>query len=219
MKVTCPACKQAIPADQVNVQSDVAFCPRCEEVYSLARMVASGAEDVGELGEPPPGCWMNTGFDDWEVGATTRSYAALFLVPFMCVWSGFSLGGIYGSQIAEGKFDLTMSLFGLPFLIGTLIFGSIALMSVFGKAVLHVRGDEAVAFMGVGPIGWRQRFDWSKIERVEEGAYAMSSHNQNRPGLKLEGPETSVTFAVGVGEARKAFLLQALRKMLVTKSR
>ena len=64
---------------------------------------------------------------------------AFFLVPFMCVWSGGSLGGIYGSQFFQSKFDLSMSLFGIPFVLGTLLFGSFALMTVCGKVVVSIR--------------------------------------------------------------------------------
>lgn len=55
-------------------------------------------------------------FDNgFEISATTESPIAFFLVPFMLVWSGGSLGGIYGTQIANGHFNLFLSLFGIPF--------------------------------------------------------------------------------------------------------
>ena len=54
--------------------------------------------------------------DTVSLGATTRSPIAFFLVPFMCVWSGGSLGGVYGSQVLNGEFDLGISLFGIPFI-------------------------------------------------------------------------------------------------------
>jgi hypothetical protein len=169
MKVCCPSCRQAIAAEHVNVGSDVAFCPPCNEAFSLSSLVAAGEADDGDLGEPPRGCWFRLGFNDWQVGATTRSYAALFMVPFMCVWSGFSLGGIYGRQIVNGRFDLTQSLFGIPFVAGTLIFGWFAALTVCGKTTVTVRDEQAESFVGIGPIGWRRRFEWSTITRVTEG--------------------------------------------------
>jgi len=44
------------------------------------------------------------------------------VIPHVVVTSK-SLGGIYGSQIMKGKFVLGQSLFGIPFLLGTLVFG------------------------------------------------------------------------------------------------
>ena len=166
MKITCPKCQQPIDAGQINVAADVAFCSRCAEAFALSALVATGEADDGELGEPPRGCWFRSDFDQWEVGATTRSYFAWFLVPFMCVWSGGSLGGIYGRQIAKGEFDPVMSLFGIPFVLGTIFFGSIALMTVCGKSTLNVRDDRGETFLGIGPIGWRRRFEWSQITQT-----------------------------------------------------
>ena len=109
------------------------------EVFRLSSLVQATASGPVDLNEPPPGAWYQEDFDGFVVGATTRHPIAFILVPFMCVWSGFSLGGIYGSQIAQGRFNLFESLFGIPFIIGTLIFGSMALMSVCGKVIVRVR--------------------------------------------------------------------------------
>jgi hypothetical protein len=215
MKVTCPKCRQAIAAEQVNVAANVVYCTTCAEAFSLSELVTSGEVDDGELDTPPKGCWFQSGFDDWQVGASTRSYAAWFLVPFMCVWNGFSLGGIYGTQIVKGQFDLFQSLFGIPFLLGTLIFGSIAVMMVCGKVVLSVVGDQADLFTGVGALGWHRRFAWSDITRiVEPPPYAFSNNPQNL-GICLEGTGKRIRFATFVSEGRRAFLLQVLRRMVV----
>ncbi len=219
VKVKCPNCQREIPAEQINVGSDVAYCPRCENAFALSSLVAAGATDDVELGEPPPGCWMRVGFDDWEVGATTRSFAALFVIPFMCVWSGFSLGGIYGSQIAKGEFNLFQSLFGIPFLFGTVMLAAIAAMTVAGKVTLSVRDDRAESFIGVGSLGWRRRFDWSGIARVVEGPAANSLYGKDSGWIVLEGAGTAIRFGYGVKFERRAYLMRALRKMLVKTKR
>ncbi|HEY1784467.1 MAG TPA: hypothetical protein VGG30_02925, partial [Pirellulales bacterium] len=93
MKITCPTCQQPIDPEQINVATDLAFCNHCNEAFALGDLVSSGEVDDEEPGDPPKGCWHRSDFDGWEIGATTRSYGAWFLVPFICVWSGFSLGG------------------------------------------------------------------------------------------------------------------------------
>ncbi len=219
MRVTCPACQQALDAGQINVATDVAFCPRCEEAFSLSELVAAGDVDDGDGGDPPKGCWFRSDFDDWELGATTRSYAAWFLVPFMCVWSGAALGGIYGSQIVKGEFNLGMSLFGIPFVLGAICFGSFAAMTVCGKTTLRVENDHAVTFIGIGSIGWRRRFEWSEIRHVSESPARAWNNGCPMFEIRLEGAGKLIKFGLGVSDERRAFLLRVLRRMLVKTKR
>ncbi len=127
MKVICPKCSGDISGKDVNVAADVAYCSKCCEAFSLSGIVASEfdmAEQAGDaalLHQDPP-----DGMEVYQEGSVililARHYRlpVLFLIPFTCVWSGISLGGIYGSQIFKGQFDLVSSIFGLPFLCGTL---------------------------------------------------------------------------------------------------
>lgn len=223
MKITCPNCQGLLPATQLNVATDVAVCLHCDEAFALSSVVAAGgeADDDFNLLDPPRGAWFEHTATGWQIGASTRSYAAWFLVPFMCVWSGFSLGGIYGSQIASGEFDLFMSLFGIPFVLGTLLFGSIALMTVCGKVVVSVdrtlgavdRLDGRV-FTGVGPIGWRRRFDWTATSAVEE-SWAHQRYSGDNGGLliALVGPK-NIKLASMVSQQRRDYLLRGLRTLL-----
>src|SRR5215467_9996648 len=103
MKVRCPSCQSLLSAEEVDVQGDVATCAKCGEVFSFSKNVVAGNEAIA-IGPvaAPPGAWYAETDTGWQMGATTRSSGAFFLVPFMCVWSGGSLGGIYGMQIAKG---------------------------------------------------------------------------------------------------------------------
>src|SRR4051812_4884970 len=99
MRITCPRCATAPPADQINMATDLAFCPACGEAFAISARLAEGTRSVRpatEMPTPPPGAWIREEPGATVVGATTRSPIAFFLVPFMTVWSGFSLGGIYG---------------------------------------------------------------------------------------------------------------------------
>jgi hypothetical protein len=201
-----------IPLDDVNVSTDLALCRRCGETWDYSDLVKDGELPAVNLMEPPRGAWFRQMPPrSFEVGVSTRSAAAFFLVPFMCVWSGFSLGGIYGSQIVKRHFNPTMSLFGIPFVLGTLLFGSIALMAACGKVTVRVDGDAGVIFTGVGPFGWRRRFSWngvSAIRRTEKRGNRESSSEQ----LTFEG-EKRLNFAAGVKAERLDFMLAALRQM------
>jgi len=213
MRVECPACKQDIPAESINVAKDVALCPQCHEAFALSELVAQGRETDSDLSEPPNGTWFRTEANGWELGSTTRHPIAFFLVPFMCVWSGFSLGGIYGSQIVKGRFDPVMSLFGLPFVAGTVLFGAITLMSVVGKVTIRVEDGDGVIFTGVGALGWRRRVRWDDVDRVEEIATSFQSPGNSGRMLALEG-KTRLTFGSMLRQERRYFFRQVLRRML-----
>ena len=215
MKITCPACESPVPANQLNIATDVGFCPRCEEAFAVSERVAGGDCAEGfDLHAGPPGTWFEERVDGWTLGASTQSWAAVFLVPFMCIWSGGSLGGIYGTQIFSGKFDLGLSLFGIPFVLGTLFLGSIAAMTVCGKLVVSTDGSEGRVFTGVGPMGWTRRFDWSTIQQVREGVSQTTDSGGTNREIALVGAG-GLKFGSELSEGRRYYLLQALRRLLV----
>lgn len=210
-KILCPRCRLAIPLDDVNVATDIALCRQCGQTWSYADLNEESKAPDFVPQSPPSGAWyQETGPRSFTVGSTTRSPIAFFLVPFMCVWSGGSLGGIYGTQLAKGHFNLSQSLFGIPFILGTLLFGSIAVMSVCGKVTITVDGDDGVIFTGVGPIGWRRRFNWRKITsiRITERVGNRGSVSEQ---LTFDG-DKRLNFGTGIKTERLDFMLAMLRK-------
>jgi len=199
--------------DDVNVAKDLALCRQCGQTWSYADLIDDGKVANFIPSEPPKGAWyLETGPRSFEIGATTRSSLAIFLVPFMCVWSGGSLGGIYGTQIAKRHFELGISLFGIPFLLGTLLFGSVAMMSLCGKVIVKVDDDDGVIFTGVGPIGWRRRFSWrgvSSIRRTEKTGNRGSTSDQ----ITFDG-QKRLNFAANIKTERLEFMLAMLRRKL-----
>jgi hypothetical protein len=215
MKVVCPKCGQVLSGDDLNVGTDIARCRPCQEVFELSSLVEAGATGPVDLDDPPRGAWYRDQFDGFVVGATTRHPIAIFLVPFMCVWSGFSLGGIYGSQIAAGKFNLGMSLFGIPFVLGTLMFGSMALMAVCGKVVVHVCDADGDVFTGIGPVGWRRPFNPLEVTGVRVEPH-LSGNSHMAMTVVLDGPR-KLRFGSGLSEARRDFVASVLRQELTRK--
>lgn len=215
--VFCPRCGARAQAADAHPETDWAWCARCQEAFAPSECgkakQSGGPEPVAEvdLHQPPRGAWFEKTFDGFVVGATTRSGIAFFLVPFTCVWSGGSLGGIYGSQIAQGKFNLMLCLFGVPFLVGTLFLGGLTLMAVFGKVVVSVNAAGGTVFVGIGPFGRRRTFDPRSVRRV----YAeRGGKEEGRNVIVLEGRER-IAFGSGLNEGRRYFMLQVLRTVLV----
>jgi hypothetical protein len=211
-KIKCPKCRVLIPQEDFNISTDIALCRRCSETYSFAKLLEDSETKNIDISIPPKGAWFRRTIRGFVVGATTRHVSAFFLVPFMIAWSGGSLGGIYGSQIASGKFNLVMSLFGLPFVAGTLIFGSIMLMTIMGKVEVVVERNEAYVFTGIGFLGWRRHFTWDKINKIKD----VTEYSEGLPYKKImlttdTGKE--IKFGNGVKKERIDYIRSVLRVM------
>ena len=189
--------------------TDLAFCPQCNDGFKVSESVDHDTVNADVLRNPPKGAWFRKEMDKVVIGASTRSPIAFFLVPFMCVWSGGSLGGIYGSQIAKGEFNLTMSLFGIPFLLGSIIFWTLALMSVCGKVEISI-GKTGSVFVGIGAVGWTRRFDWSSVQTIREAPSPMQYPGGYYGGIILEGQQR-LKFGTNLNEKRRYFVLGALK--------
>jgi hypothetical protein len=214
MQVLCPKCNQVIEGDNLNIVTDIARCQKCDEVFVLSSLVQTVASGPSDVNDPPRGAWYQDEFNGFTLSSTTRNPIALFLVPFMCVWSGASLGGIYGSQILKGQIEWGLSLFGIPFLLGTLLIGSITLMTVCGRVVVRVLDSEGSVFTGVGPFGWRRRFDTQQVSAVRVEVY-RTNDNGNSKTIVLDGPN-KLKFGTLLTEKRRDFVANVLRQKLTT---
>lgn len=211
MKIRCPKCLQAVPAEQVNMGTDLAFCPGCSEGFKVSQSIDIDAVNSDLLDNPPKGAWFRQEIDRVVVGATTRSPVAFFLVPFMCVWSGGSLGGIYGSQVIDGHFNLYLSLFGIPFVLGSILFWTVALMAICGKVEVSI-GRDSFVFVGIGRIGWTRRFDWSAVQTIGQADSYLRYPGRRGPAIIMEGTKR-VKFATGLNEERRTFILHVLTSL------
>jgi hypothetical protein len=227
MQITCPTCRAKIATDDINVSTDVALCRSCGNTFHiseilggtssiLASLVNSVVPPSGpvDLNSPPSGAWYRPKADGFTAGASTRSWSALFLVPFTCVWAGGSMFGIYGTQIIKGHFNLPMSLFGLPFLIGSCFLVSFCAMMTLGKVSVSVHGDRLAVFTGIGPFGITRTASLSEFKTISED-FASGAMNNNRTSrvIRLEGSR-SMAFGSMLSTERRYFLLAALRTAL-----
>lgn len=219
MELHCPDCGLPIPASEVAPSAGLAVCRSCDKSHSLE--ACKSAAPIGSRfqpipTDPPKGVAVEELMDGFRLTLSTRSAAAFFLIPFMMVWSGGSLGGIYGTQLWKGEFDLTMSLFGIPFVLGTLLFGSFAMMSAFGRVVLEQRNGLLLHRVGFLGLFWTRRRDWTAYERAElrettrrgKGGYSTTW------SIALKGPEGEHELGSGVDRERLAWALRYLNAKL-----
>jgi len=185
MEVSCTKCKKVINNSNINVSKDTAYCPTCENLTSLSSLLESSTSKSFESSKPVSGVTVDDKGYSWTVIASNRSLMALFLVPFTIVWAGGSLSGIYGTQFVNGEFDLEQSLFGLPFLIGSIVLFSTTLMSIFGRTVISYDNGKALVFIGIGSLGWYRRFNWDAIDKVVEVNSSRHKHISLEGGKRL----------------------------------
>lgn len=208
--MNCPQCAAAIDKAHINIMTDVAQCQQCGHVFKVSENLEQNIPDTFKLVEPPGGTWIVRDADKVTIGATTRSAFAFFLVPFMVVWSGGSLGGIYGTQIISGKFDVFLSLFGIPFILGSILFWSLALMAIWGKVELTLDKLGGQVFTGLGKIGITKKFTWEEVSSVKENVSYTKYPGSQGASIALEG-KRRITFARGVNESRRYYLYRALQ--------
>jgi len=147
----CPFCKGGIDLNDVNVATDVALCRTCGKSFSFAMIAGPAKLDMDVLDKPPKGIKVQREYGGGMALSYHRMSPALFfLIPFTVFWSGFSMWGIYFTQWREGKFDLGRSLFGLPFLFGTIALLSLIVYLAAGKVVVAMRDGKGLVFVGGG---------------------------------------------------------------------
>ncbi|MDD7983396.1 hypothetical protein PQO01_00320 [Lentisphaera marina] len=195
----CPGCDSEINLDDVNVSADIALCRACGQTNSFAEMSEeSQVADFKDL-QMPKGFRVEPDFGDGKSLVYKKmSPIALFLIPFTAVWGGFSMWGIYGTQIMKGEFNLTMSLFGLPFLFGTILLSSICLFSLFGKRLITMGNGRGTIFSGVGPIGWKRRFLYQKSTKVSVEYSAVRQNNRPVKIIYIRGGSKELKFGWGL---------------------
>lgn len=210
----CPRCHAELTAENINIQSDIAQCTKCNRVFKVSENIEDSTEENHfDIDDTVKGTWIHSTINKTVIGASTRSPIAFFLVPFMIVWSGGSIGGLYGPQIVSGKFNLYLSLFGIPFLLGSVIFWSLALMAIWGKVEVSLDQNGGNVFTGIGRLGLNKSFEWNEVSTVKE-----SSSNLKYPGgqgstLVLEG-QKRISFGSGLNAARRYYLLNAIKSTL-----
>jgi len=151
-----------------------------------------------------------------EIGCGARSKFALFIVPFAIIWSAGGVG-IPTSIILKGNAPpmiyFVLAVFGL----GAICVLSVAAYACLGKLVVSLRGSDGVIFMGIGPLGWKRRFDVSNVQTVFIGQSDITQNGQTVPAIVIEGPKR-IKFASGMSEERLNFMAGALSQSIPAKA-
>ena len=163
---------------------------------------------------PPKGVDLVETMDGFRLTLSTRSCIAIFLVPFTLVWAGGSLGGIYGMQIAKGEFNWMMSLFGLPFLVGSFFLIALTVMSVCGRTIVELAGGKFSIRTGALGVYRTQSAPWHDVrscrltEATRRGRNSYSTSFQVE--FKVDGAKDLQLSAAGVERENALWLARFL---------
>ena len=209
----CLHCGKTLALDDINVDTDVALCRACGRSMPFSA-VADGDELTRvDLAHPPRGVKVDRSLiSGIDVTYHRFNPAVLFLIPFTAVWSGFSLWGIYGSQLASGKFDPAASLAGLPFLLGTIVLVSVILYMLFGHWRVHIDRGTARVFNGLGPFGRHRELALRPDTAVHLVASRVRVNGQPRREIRVSTDDTRTNFGAILPEDVRLFLAALLRQ-------
>ncbi len=212
----CPQCQAMIALDDVNISTDIALCRSCNEVSAFSELHAkSEVPDNIEALSMPKGFRSLTDMEFGKVLIFKKiSPVALFLIPFTAVWSGGSMWGIYGTQFMKGKFELTQSLFGIPFLLGTIILVSITTFCVFAKRTVKMSKGRGQIFTGVGPIGKKKTFLYHPNTSVSIVNSSMRQNNRVMKCIEIQGGSKSLKFAAGLKDSELEYMAAFIKNKI-----
>jgi hypothetical protein len=212
---SCPSCHAEIPLDDVNVAKDVALCRACGRATPFSLISGTAEVSLDALDEPPKSVRVEQGFgDEMSIVYHRLSPVLLFLIPFTAFWSGFSMWGIYGKQIMAGTFNLSESLFGLPFLFGTIILLGIIAYLMFGKWVVKLSHGEATVFVGVGLFGRTRRFSYNRNTTVSMSMTGVKVNDRPQPGILVRTDDKDFLFGALLPANARQFIAAAIAKQV-----
>jgi len=183
---------------------------------SIQKQFDGKNESNFDMNNPPKGAYINHLDNGVQIGASTRSWFALFIIPFALVWSGGSLGGIYGTQILTGEFDIFMSLFGIPFLLGSLLLWGVALLAVAGKIEVTLDSKGGHIFTGIGKIGQNKRFLWSDVRNVRQEtivSHSSKGGSTTTNYITLEG-QKQIRFGSYLSAENRYYMIKTLEQLI-----
>ena len=213
----CNFCSAPIAVDDINVAADIALCRNCGKSMPFSSLAGIPGEAEIDMLRPPKGITLREdAFHGKVITYHKKSMIVLFLIPFTLVWSGMSMGGIYGRQIANGEFNPSMSLFGLPFLFGTVVLVGVIINALFGSTRIWFDRGLCHVFVGVGKAGWTRKHACSKETRVAIVMSNLKVNNVPKSGVELRtGPE-KLLFGTLWSEEAKTFVATALKRALAS---
>jgi predicted Zn finger-like uncharacterized protein len=229
MKITCPDCRQVIPADDIALDKGWAKCSRCGEVFQLTDLIAgygAGPAALPAVPERPfdalavteregdrliihiPAAGMRAGM--WGMLGF-----ATFWLGFIAFWTSGALG-VFGGQGIRPE-NALFAAFSIPFwLVGFGMVGGVVWMSR-GSRIVLLDASKMVAELRC--LFWRRRktIDRGRVQCAREGAVIVK---KNEPSATYFPYPAEIIYEKGSfklpcgSEAEQAWLIAEINDFL-----
>jgi|GEM_PF-4903774 len=184
--------------------------------------------------QPPDGAGFRETPDGFIITASARSKLAFFAVSFAVVWDVLVIDGLLGLGDGSAILDFGQTFVAVIFLVGAVVLTGFAILKTVGSLRVEANGVEGRIFLGVGPVGRTQKFNWRDITSakiiekqprkepkdeyrdVNQGSTPQAG--KPRKFIELQG-HTPIVFAAEITEERRAYVLEAILYMLEKKDR
>ena len=192
---------------------------------------------------PPAGIWHRDDGRELVVGATHRSLpAAIGALAFALFWNGIvsvfvliaiaaTLGHLNvpvpdwfpAPEMNDSPMGVGMTIFLWVFLTPFIVVGLVMIGAFFsalaGRTEVCVSDSQGVVLTGIGPLGWRRRFDVHSVKdvRIDDHHWRDSDgdrHSKTRIVIETrEGKQ--IKFGTLLSEERRRFVAAVLRNALL----
>ncbi len=209
----CPWCHAEIPAADVNVAADLALCRTCGKTSAFSAISGPLAISMDVLDDPPRHIRVTKDFRE-GLTLTYRKVSGVlfFLVPFTALWSGFSMWGIYIRPILRGTLAPGQALFGIPFLLGTVVLLGIIAFLAFGRWVITLRPGSGSVFLGVGALGWTRPFGFNRESVIALRQTQVKVNNVPQTGILVRHDGRDFLFGALLREDAKRYIAAMIMK-------
>ncbi len=194
-------------------------------------------------GDPPRGCAIRDFGDRVVLRASARSLAgaggllffavfwngivSIFLVIMIASFlhhAGITLPSWFPTPFGSGSgtsqnmplgMTVFMALFLTPFvLVGVTVIGAL-MITIVGRVEVRLRGPDGVVFTGVGPLGWKRRFDADAVEAVLLTDADIEENGKKKRAIAIETGKKTIKFASLLPDQRRLWLGGVLKTMLM----
>ncbi len=239
----CPKCGGIIPAQDINVGTDVAFCRVCNRASKFSTLLQQTdlTENV-DFDRPPAGVHYWQDHRGMKVIASHRSLGiAAGALAVSLFWNGivsvFVLVALSGTlrvlgitlpdrfpapKMNGGEMGLGMVIFLWIFLTPFITIGvcmiAAFLMALCGRTEVQIGDADASIFTGIGPLGRRRRFHPATVKsiRVDDRiVHDSEGDSQRQTAIVIETDEGKILkLATMLPQERRKFLAAALMQSL-----
>ncbi len=198
MKVECPTCHAAVPAEDINIQAMTAVCRACNNVFSVAKLAEAGTP----IGLPTRFTITDEGARRLAVSWRWWRLQYVFLIFFCCAWDGFLVFWYSFALFAHGPsgvFGMLMILFPIIHVAVGVGLTYFVIAAMFNRTWIVCDGDTLA--IRHGPVPWA-------------GNRSLPLHDLSHPRVETKFQSNSVPHynVAAINNGRDIVLLKGLEE-------